>query len=253
MAKTLEEAQHASEKLEKKGGKASTHKVDTVSAKLESATQQWESQAPYIFESLQALDEMRVNHLRDVLTQYQTHEADCAQRVQDTTAETLAQVIEVSTEAEVLGFASRATAGKPRVPTLDSTRRSSTAETYASTAPPSTGGSAALAPPSALQPTPPESQRDGQPSPTPAAPEPAPEHKPGECSVSSRLSTVGMATNPFRLQVAPLRHAFWRTPTAECPWRLRVIASKGGFIYLWPSWKQRWTRRLTTGFVQQPS
>ncbi len=80
MARELEDAQEKSDKLVRKGGKANAQKVDQATSKLESATQQWESQAPFIFETLQALDEQRINHLRDVLTQFETHEVDQATR-----------------------------------------------------------------------------------------------------------------------------------------------------------------------------
>src|SRR6266542_2643080 len=80
MAKEVEDAQHNSEKLSRKGGKASTQKVEAATSKLQSANQQWDSQAPFIFETLQALDERRLNHLRDVLTQYETHASDQVER-----------------------------------------------------------------------------------------------------------------------------------------------------------------------------
>ncbi|POR32583.1 Suppressor [Tolypocladium paradoxum] len=127
MAKDLEDAQDKSDKLNKKGTKASAQKVDAASSRLESACQQWESQAPFIFETLQALDESRVNQLRDLLTQYQTHEADQAQRAQENAVEALAFMLEISTEKEIRDFAQRTTLGKPPVPTRTSTRRSSMA------------------------------------------------------------------------------------------------------------------------------
>lgn len=242
MAKSLEEAQHSMEKLGKKSGKASTQKVDVAASKLESATQQWDSQAPYIFESLQALDESRVNQLRDALTQYQTHETDCAQRDQETAAEVLAQVIEVSTEAEILGYSSRVTAGRTRAPTRESTRRSSNAETQNSNAPPSRGGSATPVPPSTAQPPPTEVQLV-QPAeqPTPVVPqarqEPMVEPKPGE-NIASHPSNLRARTNPCRIQTTPPRYHLWRwTSTTECPWRL---------ICLWASVRQRSTRGLST-------
>lgn len=125
MAKDFEDAQDKSDRLNRK--KASAQKVDAAASRLESASQQWESQAPFIFETLQALDESRVNQLRDLLTQYQTHEADQAQRAQDNAVETLAVMLEISTEKEIQDFAQRATLGKPPVPTRTSTRRSSVA------------------------------------------------------------------------------------------------------------------------------
>jgi hypothetical protein len=142
MAKDLEEAQERSDKLSKKGGRANTQKVDAASSKLEAASGQWESQAPFIFESLQALDESRVNNLRDLLTQYQTHESDSAQRVQENAVETLALMLEIDTDKEIQSFVNRATQGRAKLPTRTSTRQSSVVGTTPSTpVPPSTAGS----------------------------------------------------------------------------------------------------------------
>jgi len=115
MARELEDATEKSDKLNKKGGKASAQKVDQAAARLETATQQWESQAPFIFETLQALDEQRINHLRDVLTQYETHEVDQAGRTQSAAEEVLNIMLEVNTSEEIRNFAQRTTAGKPKV------------------------------------------------------------------------------------------------------------------------------------------
>lgn len=127
MARELDDARDKSDKLTKKGGKASTQKVDAASSKLESATQQWESQSPFIFETLQVLDESRVNLLRDLLTQFQTHESDRAQRDSDISVETLAMMLEISTEREVQSFVQKVTAGKAQLPpSRTATRRSTT-------------------------------------------------------------------------------------------------------------------------------
>ena len=115
MARELDDAQEKSEKLNKKGGKANTQKVDQASQKLESATLQWESAAPFIFETLQAVDEQRINHLRDVLTQLQTHEVDQATRTQATAEGVLNTMLEVNTNQEIQTFANRITAGKPKM------------------------------------------------------------------------------------------------------------------------------------------
>ncbi|KAK2070545.1 hypothetical protein P8C59_005030 [Phyllachora maydis] len=115
MAKELEEAQEKSDKLTKKGGKANTQKVELAAAKLESATGQWESQAPFIFETLQALDEQRINHLRDVLTQYLTHEVDQASRSQASAEQALNTMLEINTGKEIEDFATRTVFGKPRL------------------------------------------------------------------------------------------------------------------------------------------
>jgi len=154
MAKDLEDSQSAVDKLTKKGGRANTSKVEAATSKLESATGQWESQAPFIFESLQALDESRVNKLRDLLTQYQTHESDSSQRVQENAMETLALMLEIDTEKEIQSFVHRATAGKAKLPTRNSTRQSSfvgntpAGTTPSTPVPPSTADSTNLPPPS---------------------------------------------------------------------------------------------------------
>ncbi|KAG5939161.1 hypothetical protein E4U53_007867 [Claviceps sorghi] len=88
--------------------------------------QEWDSTAPYIFEKLQEVDESRVNHLRDILTQYQTHEADQAERVREIAGQTLAIVVEVKTEDEIRDFASSTVAALPPPPVRGSARRSST-------------------------------------------------------------------------------------------------------------------------------
>lgn len=132
MAKDLDDAQDKSDKLNRKGGKASTQKIGAASSRLETASQQWESQAPFVFESLQALDESRVNHLRDVLTQYQTHEADQGQRTQDIAAQTLAMMLEISTEKEIQDFARNVGSSKAPAIRRTSTRQSSVAGTQLS-------------------------------------------------------------------------------------------------------------------------
>lgn len=112
MAKELEEAQDKSDKLTRKGGKASTQKVESAASKLQSANQQWESQSPFIFETLQALDETRLNHLRDVLTQYETHEADQIERNRITVEQTLSSLLEIDTSQEIKNWSQAAVAGR---------------------------------------------------------------------------------------------------------------------------------------------
>jgi hypothetical protein len=113
MAKELEDALEKSEKLSKKAGRASAQKVDAATSRLQSATQQWESQAPFIMENLQALDERRLNHLRDVLTQYETHEADLVERNRKTVEETLTALLEIDTSQEIQNWAAASVSGLP--------------------------------------------------------------------------------------------------------------------------------------------
>lgn len=125
VARELEEAQEKSDKLSKKGGKASAQKVDMAASKLESATNQWKSQAPFVFESLQALDESRMNQLRDCLTQYGTFEGEQAQKLQADTETVLNSLLDYNTTNEILHFASKATAGRPKLEKRATTVRQS--------------------------------------------------------------------------------------------------------------------------------
>lgn len=138
MARDLDEAQEKSDKLNKKGGKASALKVDAASSKLNSATSIWDSQAPFIYETLQALDERRLNHLRDVLTQYETHEADVIEQNRKTIEHTLSSLLEIDTSQEIKNWSQASIAGKP----LNERR-----VRQPSTAGSGSGGTASLAPP----------------------------------------------------------------------------------------------------------
>ncbi|POS84069.1 hypothetical protein EPUL_003473, partial [Erysiphe pulchra] len=101
LARELEDAQSKNDRLIRKGGKASVPRVEAASNRLQAAKQHWDVQAASIFESLQALDERRVNHLRDILTQYQTHEADHIQLNREAVESTLRFLLEINTEAEI--------------------------------------------------------------------------------------------------------------------------------------------------------
>lgn len=130
MAKELEDARNHSEKLSKKGGKASAQKVEAATLKLEGANTQWDTTAPFIFETLQALDETRLNHLRDVLTQLETHEADQVERSRQIAENTLNSILEVDTAQEIRTFVQNAINGKPkleRTPRHPAMRQTSTA------------------------------------------------------------------------------------------------------------------------------
>jgi hypothetical protein len=137
LARELDDSQDKVDRLTRKGGRANAQKVDQATTKLESATSQWDSQAPFVLESLQALDEQRINHLRDLLTQLLTHEVDQATRSQAAAEEALNIMLEINTTQEVQNFVQRATAGKPklerRTPTIT---RQTSAVTTSSPAPP---------------------------------------------------------------------------------------------------------------------
>ncbi|KAI1302926.1 Muniscin C-terminal mu homology domain-containing protein [Xylaria venustula] len=135
VARELEEAQEKSDKLTKKGGKASAQKVDLAASKLESATNQWKSQAPFVFESLQAVDESRMNQLRDCLTQYGTFEGEQAQKLQTDAESVLNSLLDYSTANEIQQFASKVATGRPKLE-----KRATTARQSSSAGGPSTPG-----------------------------------------------------------------------------------------------------------------
>lgn len=101
MQKDYDRAEKNAEKAKAKPGPKSAG----ASAELDNAASQWESQAPYVFENLQAADERRWNHLRDVLTQLQTHEVDSAQRYGATSEGVLNALLNVETADEIKTFA----------------------------------------------------------------------------------------------------------------------------------------------------
>ncbi|KAI9717939.1 MAG: hypothetical protein M1828_007031 [Chrysothrix sp. TS-e1954] len=87
--------------------KAAKGRSGRTSDDMEGATQQWESQAPYVFETLQAVDESRCNHLRDVLTQYQTHEVDSVEKNRVAAEQCLNALLNVETAEEIKSFSQR--------------------------------------------------------------------------------------------------------------------------------------------------
>lgn len=114
LAKTLEAAQKKVDKMREKGPKAAEKLAMAVSA-VEEASQQWESRAPFVFEQLQAIDESRVNHLRDVLTQFQTHEVDQIERSRQTAESCLNALLNVETADEIKTFAAKVSGGRQSV------------------------------------------------------------------------------------------------------------------------------------------
>ncbi|KAF2722376.1 hypothetical protein K431DRAFT_284066 [Polychaeton citri CBS 116435] len=104
LAKEFDRAQQKADKVADRGG-ADTNRVANASDGLENASAQWETQAPYIFESLQAADEARLNHLRDVLTQFQTHETDLVEKLRSNAEQCLNVLLNVETADEIKTFA----------------------------------------------------------------------------------------------------------------------------------------------------
>lgn len=125
MARELEDTRKKSDKMKAKGGKSATNKVFNASTDYESAGQQWYSQAPFIFEQLQALDENRVNHLRDVLTQLQTHEVDQVERNRISAEKCLNSLLNVDTGEEISTFVAKISGTRPSLPSSQQSRMSS--------------------------------------------------------------------------------------------------------------------------------
>ena len=110
--------------------------------RLEEANREWNSQAPHVFEQLQALDETRVDHLRDVLTQFQTHEVDQVERSRTSAESCLNALLNLETADEIKTFAVRVQDGR-----VSFARRPSAATAYSNSGRPQS----AMGPP----PTPP--------------------------------------------------------------------------------------------------
>lgn len=147
MSKEIDTAKKKSDKLRDKGSKAAASKVAGAVAEVENATIQWESQAPYVFEKLQAVDESRLNHLRDALTQFQTHEVDQVERNRITAEETLNVLLNIETADEIKTFVLRTQDGESSQP--PATRKTSNVSSP----------SRNLAPPPAAPPVPAEDNR----------------------------------------------------------------------------------------------
>ncbi|KAL9033392.1 MAG: hypothetical protein Q9214_007539, partial [Letrouitia sp. 1 TL-2023] len=122
MAKELESAQRRAEKV--KGGKSAASRAANATSDAVEANRQWESQAPYVFEQLQALDETRTNHLRDVLTQLQTHEVDKVQRNRTSAESCLNALLNLNTADEISTFVAKTTSESP--PTMRPRAKSKT-------------------------------------------------------------------------------------------------------------------------------
>lgn len=115
LAKGLDAAQKKADKAKEKGARGAD-KVAVAMSSLAEANQQWESRAPYVFEQLQAADESRANHLRDVLTQLQTHEVDQVERNRQTAESCLNVLLNVETADEIKIFATKISGGREPAP-----------------------------------------------------------------------------------------------------------------------------------------
>ena len=114
LARNLETNQKKVDKAKEKGSKGAD-KLASARSATEEVNQQWNSRAPFVFEQLQAVDEGRLNHLRDVLTQLQTHEVDQVERCRQAAESCLNVLLNVETEDEIKTFAAKINGGRPVV------------------------------------------------------------------------------------------------------------------------------------------
>lgn len=115
IAKEADNAHKKQAKLNGKGGKADAGKVASAASEVEAAQGQWDSQAPYVFERLQAVDEARVDHQRSGLTQFQTHVIECFSATGNSAEECLNALLNVQTADEITTFAIKTTRSLPVV------------------------------------------------------------------------------------------------------------------------------------------
>ncbi|KAF7506121.1 hypothetical protein GJ744_012185 [Endocarpon pusillum] len=143
IAKDFENAQKKADKLKDTSGRLSSARASNTNSSVDDAKQQWETQAAYVFEQLQSLDEVRVNHLRDVLTQFQTHEVDSIEQNRKPAELCLNDLLNIETADEIKTFAIRISTNPPRAP--HSRRQSSASSTLRRLS--SAGGGAPPMPP----------------------------------------------------------------------------------------------------------
>jgi hypothetical protein len=124
ISKGFESAQKKADKLKDKGARGD--KYANAANNIDGASREWETQAPYVFEQLQALDESRCNHLRDVLTQFQTHEIDQVERNRVAAETCLNALLNIETADEIKTFAARISGGRGSIARRRSSATAST-------------------------------------------------------------------------------------------------------------------------------
>ncbi|KAK2740181.1 hypothetical protein FQN57_006192 [Myotisia sp. PD_48] len=111
LVKNLEVAQKKAGKFKDKGPKAAG-KAFSAASTVEEVKTQWQSRAPHVFEQLQIIDENRVNHLRDVLTQFQTHETDHVERSRQAAESSLNALLNIEASEEIRSFVMTKSGGR---------------------------------------------------------------------------------------------------------------------------------------------
>ncbi|KAK9450441.1 uncharacterized protein V1518DRAFT_382069, partial [Limtongia smithiae] len=101
VAQDIDEAEEKAEKYKRKGSK----KVAGANQYVNNTVAEWDSQAPLVFEKLQAIDHARFLMLKDVLTRFSTSEVDKAQRIVSLCEANLNEFLSFEPEDEIEMFA----------------------------------------------------------------------------------------------------------------------------------------------------
>ncbi|KAK2858412.1 hypothetical protein FQN49_004758 [Arthroderma sp. PD_2] len=182
LVKTLETAQKKLDKIKDKGPKHAS-KVPPAQSAADDARTQWQSRAPFVLEQLQAIDEHRVNHLRDILTQYQTHEADQVERSRQAAEGSLNALLNIEAGEEIRAYVSKKSGGRLPAENAPSTPAAA-----------STAASARQATPTSPKPTP------------PAVMEPLPSPPRIQDDAASQRSGISTQRRPSLQQAPEPRH-----------------------------------------------
>ena len=119
MAKDVDKAQQKLSKIQNKGDRADSSKVASFNQELETALSDWKSQAPYVFENLQALDDSRFSRLKESLTQLVMNDNEAAQRSSSAWAPgCLDAVLNTQPSDEITAFALRSVQPTSETPML---------------------------------------------------------------------------------------------------------------------------------------
>ena len=110
LAKNLESSQKKAEKAKEKG----SNKLAGAMSSSEETALQWNSRAPFAFEQLQSVDEARLNNLRNILTQFQTHEVDNIERCRKAAETCLNAILNIESSDEIKAFVAKFQGSKPR-------------------------------------------------------------------------------------------------------------------------------------------
>lgn len=110
IVKDMDNAHRKADRLRDRGSRANFDKVATATSSMEDAQGQWDSQAPFVFESLQVVDEARLDHLRSCLTEFQTYSSEVSTAVSTAAEESLNALLNWQTSVEIQHFTLKAPA-----------------------------------------------------------------------------------------------------------------------------------------------